>query len=275
MENINLESRNKHASFEDYEFPKVSIVIPTYNSAEIIDLTVSSVLAQEYPDFELIIVDQGSTDRTLEVVQHHKDERVQIYSITSEIRYEILNKGISLAKGIYVNFLFPGDFYIYNRILYQMMEVALKNRKPDMVYCGTFLRDGRSEPKVMLRDVSIELLELGRQPTSLQACFFLTETLKMQGKFRTDFTYRGGYDLMCRLFLDPTHRAVMLPKVFVDYDLRSVTLGMVAGHFIETFQTIFTYFGLSKAIYWLFKQKDLKRIFTLWVRTLKFAFLGR
>jgi len=86
-----LQSEEK---YQDYEFPRVSIVIPTYNSTEKISLTLESVLNQHYPDFEIITVDAGSTDRTLEVIKNFRDERIHIYSVSGFQRYEMLNKGV-------------------------------------------------------------------------------------------------------------------------------------------------------------------------------------
>src|ERR1700733_13045087 len=93
----------ENKKYNDYEFPSVSVIIPTFNSTEKISLTLESVLAQIYPDFEIIIVDAGSTERTLEVIKNYRDERIRLYSIPGYQRYEMLNKGISQAKGEYIN----------------------------------------------------------------------------------------------------------------------------------------------------------------------------
>ena len=58
---------------------KVSIIIPTYNRAHIIKKALDSVLAQTYPWFEVIIVDDGSTDNTRDVIEAYKDDRIRYY----------------------------------------------------------------------------------------------------------------------------------------------------------------------------------------------------
>jgi len=261
--------------YNDYEYPRVSVVVPIFNSAEKISLTMESILNQIYPDYEIIIVDAGSTDRSLEVVKNYRDERVHIYSVSGFQRYEMLNKGISQATGDYINCLFPGDFYIHNHSLQHMMEVALDNQKPDLVFCGTLLRDGKRDPKILLRTLSLHLLKRGQQPTSLQSCWFKTETIRELHKFNTSYILRGGYELMCRFCLNPDLRNVFTDRVLTDYDLRLVTRSMVMSHFTETFRTIWKYFGFFAAFRWLFIQKDFSRLLRIWLRSVRVAFLGR
>ncbi len=261
--------------YQDYEYPKVSIVIPTFNNSEKISLTLDSLLGQHYPDFEVIIVDSGSMDRTLEVVRNYRDERISIYSVLGCQRYEMINKGIAQSTGEYVNCLFPGDFYILPETLSHVMREALDHDMVDLVFCGTLLRDGRTDPKILFRPFSLELLKRGQQPTSLQSCWFKTSSIRQLGKFNTDYTLRGGYDLMCRFLLHQEMRSISTSRVLTDYDLRRVTLKMVMSHFIETYKTILNYFGVFSTLKWLCIQKDFDRIFKIWWRQLKAAFTGR
>lgn len=274
--NFYLEGFQKACNtFNDYEFPKVSIVIPTFNCVHTIPLTLDSILNQQYARFEILVVDAGSTDRTIEVVKNYRDDRIQIFSVATYQRYEMLNKGISQASGEYINFLFPGDFYLGREVLKQMMALVLSHQMPDLVFCGTFLRDGKSEPKILFRHLNLKLLRMGHQPTSLQSCWFKIETLKKLDKFDMSYNQRGGYELMCRFALHHHLKTVSTNRVFTDYDLRSVTRQMVITHFRETMKTIFHYFGFWAAFRWLFHQKDMYRYIKLWMRNARLAFLGR
>lgn len=261
--------------YHDYEFPKITIVIPAYNCSQSIASTIESVLLQDYPSFELVIVDAESTDRTLEVIKRFRDERIILYSVSEYQRYEMMNKGISLAQGEYINFLFPGDFYLSRFTLKLMMTLALKNKKPDLVYCGSLLRDGKSEVKILCRHLDMQLLKRGQQPTSLQSFWFKTEALIAIGKFRSSFALRGGFDLMCRFNLNPSFTHALTTRVLTDYDLRWVGKSMVIRHFWETLRTIYRYFGPLVVFRWLFVQKDASRFVKLWIRSAKIAFTGR
>lgn len=272
-----LESLTKlEDKFNDFEYPKVSIVIPTFNCSESITVTLESVLGQRYHDFEVFIIDAGSTDRTLDIVKGFRDKRVSIVSVSNYARYEMLNTGISHATGHYINFLFPGDFYIWNQTIMHMMALALGHDKPQLVFCGTLLRDGKNEVKVLYRHLSLKLLKRGNQPTSLQSCWFSASILRSLGKFNTHYRLRGGYDLLCRFALTRNLKTVSSSRVLTDYDLRWVTSRMVFRHFWETFTTIFKYFGFFTTLKWfILHQKDASRFLKLWMRSTRLALFGR
>lgn len=261
--------------YHDYEFPKVSIVIPSFNCAQSITTTLDSILEQDYPDYEVIIVDSGSTDRSLEVIKKYQSDKIHIFSVSNDKIYEKLNKGLSQSKGVYVNFLFPGDFYIYRETLKHIMGLALDCDRPHLVFCGTLLRDGKREVKILYRHLSLKLLRNGQQPTSLQSIWFRTDIFRDIGKFKTTMQLRGGYEILCRLFLHRNLRTASAHRVLTDYDLRWVTKRMVILHFWETLQTVFKYFGFWATLRWFFLQKDTNRFAKLWWRSVKGAFLGK
>lgn len=261
--------------YSDYQFPSISIVLPTLNCSQSVNLTLDSILAQDYPGIEVVVVDGGSEDRTLEIIKGFRDDRIKIFSVSSHARYEMLNKGISQATGQYICFLFPGDFYIHNDTLRYMMSVALENELPHLVYCGTLIRDGRREVKILFRGLNDRSLQRGNQPTSLQSCWFRKEVFQEIGKFDPNYTLRGGFDLFCRFAKTRNLRHCSTYRILTDYDLRLVSRGMILRHFWETLLTVFKYYGLLAAFLWLFRQKDTSRFFRLWFRSFRVAFLGR
>lgn len=254
------------------EFPKISIIIPTYNCASLISITLEGILNQDYPSYEIIIVD-CSTDRTLEIVRSFHSDKIHILSVEQCNRYEMLNKGLSQAHGVYVSFLFPGDFYLHYQALKHMMTLALENHFPPILYAGTLIRNGKSEAKILFREFSCELLKRGQQPTTLQSCIFRTDTLRAIGKFNTKYKKKGGFELMCRYSLKKDFQFVAVNRVLMDYDLRLVTRGMTIVHFWETMKIIKKSFGFPAMLAWLFHQKDFSRIMKSWWHRIKIAFL--
>lgn len=278
MEEMNFNQGLPHELYPESDYPKVSIIIPTYNCSQIIGNTLDSLLSQVYPSFEIIIIDAGSKDRTIEVVKHYRNKMIRIFAVTTYNRYEMLNKGISLAQGNYINIIFPGDYYISKENLHTMMGFAISAHFPDLVFCGCMIRDGRSEAKLLFRNLTLDLLKQGQQPTNLQSCWFKSSLFRKIGKFDTSLQLRGGFDLLCRFMLqkDDEFRHSSIKKILLDYDLQGVTRHMIVLHFFETFKVLRRYFGLKNAIAWLlFRQKDTRRYLKSLGRSLKVAFLGR
>lgn len=265
----------KEVFYQDYEFPKVAIIVPTYNCGQLISWTMESLLNQNYPDFEIVIVDAGSDDKTIEIVKGYRDDRVFVYTVSNNQRYEMLNKGISQTNAAYVNFLFPGDYYLYNDVLKTMMTLALDYAEPSLLFCSTLLRDPVREPKILYRHLSLSYLRKGKQPTSLQSCWFHVSVFEEIGKFNTTYTTRGGYDLLCRYCLHGGLRTMSTSRVLTDYSIRVITRKDVLTHFRETFRAVFKNFGFYYSLRWLFFQNDIFRFMKLWWNSLKLALLGR
>ena len=108
--------------------PKVTVIIPTYNRANLVSSAVDSILCQTYDDFELIVVDDGSTDNTKKVLESYGDKIHYIYQKNLE-KSEARNTGIKLAKGEYVAFLDSDDIWFPDKLARQVpvLDAAPKN----------------------------------------------------------------------------------------------------------------------------------------------------
>ena len=95
---------------------KVSVVIPAYNHEKYIDETINSVLSQTYEDFELIIINDGSTDNTEDAIRSYKDKRIKYYHQNNQGAHVAINKGIKMSCGHYVAILNSDDVYTPNRL---------------------------------------------------------------------------------------------------------------------------------------------------------------
>ena len=102
--------------------PEISVVIPAYNHERFLRETIDSVLGQSYENLELIIVDDGSTDKSAEVIRRYSDPRLCYIYQENQDAYNALNRGLSLAKGSYIAILNSDDVYAQNR-LQRLLEV--------------------------------------------------------------------------------------------------------------------------------------------------------
>jgi len=96
--------------------PLISVVIPAYNHELFVGPAVDSVLGQSCTDLELIVVDDGSTDRTGEVVQGFTDQRLRYFHQDNQDAFNTINRGIGLARGRYIAILNSDDVYTLDRL---------------------------------------------------------------------------------------------------------------------------------------------------------------
>ncbi len=124
------------------ETPLVSVIIPTYNRAWAVGKAIDSVLVQDYPNFELIVIDDGSTDATQEMLLFYKDAIVSIRQANRGVS-AARNRGITEASGQLIAFLDSDDYWEPQKLATQ---VAFFNSHPDAVICQTeeiWIRNGR------------------------------------------------------------------------------------------------------------------------------------
>ena len=88
----------------------ISIVVPVYNAEKYIGTCINSVLEQTYSNFELLLLNDGSKDHTLDVLKSYEDVRVKVYSFENQGAGKTRNKGIQLSKGKYITFIDADDY---------------------------------------------------------------------------------------------------------------------------------------------------------------------
>jgi glycosyltransferase involved in cell wall biosynthesis len=112
----------------------VSIVMPTYNRADTIKRAIDSVMAQTFQDWELLIVNDGSTDATEDVLQAASDPRIKVFRQANRGFTEARNAGIRMAHGEYLAFLDSDDEYLPHHL---ELTIAYLQAHPQAMYVGT------------------------------------------------------------------------------------------------------------------------------------------
>ncbi len=128
-------------------YPKVSVIIPVYNRAALICRAVDSVLAQDFKNFEIIVVDDGSTDDTPKALNVYKD-KIKIITQKNRGVSAARNRGVSISSGQYIAFLDSDDMWLPEKL---STQVAFFESNPDTFICQTeaiWIRNGiRVNPK--------------------------------------------------------------------------------------------------------------------------------
>ncbi|MGB7444911.1 MAG: glycosyltransferase family A protein [Coleofasciculaceae cyanobacterium] len=183
--------------------PKVTVVIPAYNAMRYLPETMETALSQTYTDFEVLVVNDGSTDHTAEWVSQLTDSRVRIVSQENKGLAGARNTGVANAKGEYIAFLDADDLWELTK-LEKQVRCLDENPKVGLVYTWTALadQDGKSTGRVIKShaegDVWKELLEFnmvccGSTPLIRRSC------LEAVGLFAKDVTPSDDWEMWLRL----------------------------------------------------------------------------
>jgi glycosyltransferase involved in cell wall biosynthesis len=119
-----------------HNMPKVSVIIPAYNRAYIINEAIKSILSQTFTDFEVLIIDDGSSDTTQQVVRLVEDTRVKYFHKENGGVSSARNMGIANAAGEYIAFLDTDDLWPKNFIEVLMTKLQ-ENKNYGLAYCPT------------------------------------------------------------------------------------------------------------------------------------------
>lgn len=111
--------------------PKISVITICFNAAIDIERTLQNVSSQHYPALEYIVVDGGSTDRTLEIINNYKSKITHLLNEPDKGLYDAMNKGLALATGEFVIFMNSGDMFYDTDTLRYLME---KGKGADFIY---------------------------------------------------------------------------------------------------------------------------------------------
>ena len=135
--------------------PLISVIIPLYNKEAIIERSVQSVLSQSFKDFELIVVDDGSTDNSAKIVENIQDERIRLFYQENGGPSKARNTGINYAQGEWVLFLDADDELLPNA-LDKLYEVGSNFSHIDIIDGAYIVRKGNFEKFFPRKDATVK-----------------------------------------------------------------------------------------------------------------------
>ena len=196
---------------------KVSIVTVVYNGEKFIQSAIESVLNQDYPDIEYIVIDGASKDRTLEVVSAYKDKIAHVVSEPDQGIYDAMNKGLKMATGEIVGILNADDFYANNQVISRVMQEfrdpGLQATFADLVYVQPG-NEGKVTRYYAAKNFKLKDFERGDMPP--HPTFFVRRRLyEKYGYFRTDFRIAADFEMMVRLLYKGGESFRYIPEVLV------------------------------------------------------------
>lgn len=200
--------------------PVISVIIPAYNSQDTILETIESVQKQTFSDFEILVIDDGSQDETVEVVNSIDDERIKVNSFKNGGVSLARNRGISLAKGEYIAFMDADDLWTSDKLELQL-EALQKHPEAALTYSWTYImsEDGskvhKCDPISYQGDVYQDLLIYNFILSPSSNILVRKSAIDSTGDFDTNLSHYEDWDFCLRLARNWSF--IVIPKYQVFY----------------------------------------------------------
>ncbi len=180
--------------------PLVSIVTPSYNQAQFLEQTIQSVLEQDYPNIEYILVDGGSTDGSVEIIQKYADRFTWWVSEPDKGQTDAINKGFAAAHGEVLAWINSDDTYKPGAVSEAVQHLA-EHPGVGMVYGDLDFIDesDRMIGRFPAAQTDLKKLRRGYVHIPQPASFFKAEHWKKVGPLDPEFFFAMDYDLWVRL----------------------------------------------------------------------------
>lgn len=152
--------------------PLISIVLPIYNGEKYMRQSIDSVLAQTYINWELLIIDDGSTDRTASIATEYttKDARIHYYKNPKNLRLpKTLNRGFSLAHGDYLTWTSDDNYYYPTALEVMYRTLQQQNQEFAFASCDVIEADGKIVECIMVNDFARKTI-VGATPWEPASC---------------------------------------------------------------------------------------------------------
>lgn len=197
--------------------PKVSIVTPVLNGQETIESTIKSVLEQSYGNIEYIIVDNGSSDATIAIVNKYKDKISRVIFEEEKGIYTTMNKGVKSASGQIIGILNSDDLYAHRDVI-RMVVAQMERKKADSCW-GDLVYVDRTDTQKIIRywkscEFKPKIFSRGWMPP--HPTFFVRRSVYAEcGFFNTEFKIAADYEIMLRFLYKHKVSSCYLPEVLV------------------------------------------------------------
>ena len=223
--------------------PKFSIITVTYNAGAVLEDTIQSVITQTYRNVEYLIVDGGSKDHTLDIINRYREHIHTLVSEPDKGLYDAMNKGIRLATGDYLCFLNAGDELHEDDTLQLMVHSITGTDLPDVLYGETAIVDEEGHFLRMRRLSAPEDLNWKSFKDGMLVChqaFFprreLAEPYDLRYRFSADFDW-------CIRIMKKSHTLHNTHLTLIDYLNEGMTTRNHRASLHERFRIMCRHYG--------------------------------
>jgi len=195
---------------------KVTIITACFNRVQTIGAAIESVLSQDYPNIEYLIIDGNSTDGTVDVISKYKDRITKIVSEPDHGMYEAINKGIRMATGDIVGLVHSDDVLVDNHIISEVVD-QIEQTEADLCYGnGVFVNDRKVVRNWISGEYRRWKVKIGWLPLH-STCYFKKDVLLKGGLYDEHYKIAADSDLLVRYLYEYKLKISYLNKYIVRY----------------------------------------------------------
>lgn len=228
---------------------KLSIIIPTYNSAIVLPRALDSIVAQTFSDWEVLVMDGASTDQTVDIAKSYHDERLKIFSEPDEGVYDAMNKGIKMAGGEWLYFLGSDDWLLNNMVLQTFFSFDIEEF--EVVY-GDVEADQLA--KEHRGEWTVDAIEYNR---CHQAIFYKRSLFAKNGLYDTKYKILADFAFNLKWFLQSKIKSKHINLAVAHYSKGGMSENCIDKCFKQDYAFLLIKYG-HKSIP-LKKQKEIAR----------------
>ncbi len=213
---------------------KISIITVVYNNSVTIEAAINSVLNQDYPNIEYIVIDGKSNDGTLDIINRYRNK---IHTVISEVDlgiYDAMNKGLKLATGDVIGILNSDDLYANNSILNEVMKHFINDNNLDILYGDLVYVKHDNVNKIVRTWISKHyypnFFDNGGVPPH-PSLFVSAKVYQEAGFFNLKYKLAADYEFMLRIFKSFNYKIKYLPLVLVNMRLGGATNNSIKNIF--------------------------------------------
>jgi glycosyltransferase involved in cell wall biosynthesis len=199
-----------------------SVITINYNNASGLEKTIQSVISQDYKNFEYIIIDGGSTDDSLSIIEKHESFLNHIVSEKDKGIYDAQNKGIKIAKGNFLIFLNSGDCFATSDVLTQI-EKLISTKQAKLIYGNTNLINKNGSITKLMPPDSLNLNFWYMNTLNHQAVFAHKSLFEEIGTFNLKYRFASDFEFIFKTFRKYPHDFLHADVTVCDYDNSGLT----------------------------------------------------